>query len=191
MKQDDNVTSNRTQTTTIGGGCFWCIEAVYDEIDGVVKVISGYSGGSIPNPTYEAVCTGTTGHIEVVQITFIPEIISFDEILDVFFNIHDPTTLDRQGADIGSQYRSVIFHHDVDQSIVAEQKIRDIDEAKVWADLVVTQVSELTRFYVAEEYHQDYYKKNPYQGYCQMIIQPKLSKFRKQFILRFFHFYDS
>ena len=148
----------------------------------MVKVISGYSGGSTPNPTYEAVCTGTTGHIEVVQITFIPEIISFDEILEVFFNIHDPTTLDRQGADIGSQYRSVIFHHDVDQATVAEQKIRDIDEAKVWADPVVTQVSELTRFYVAEQYHQDYYKKNPYQGYCQVIIQPKLLKFRKQYI---------
>ncbi len=182
MKQDDNVTSNKTQTTTIGGGCFWCIEAVYDEIDGVVKVISGYSGGSTHNPTYEAVCTGTTGHIEVVQITFIPEIISFDEILEVFFNIHDPTTLDRQGADIGSQYRSVIFYHDIDQATVAEQKIRDIDEARVWADLVVTQVSELSRFYFAEEYHQDYYKKNPYQGYCQVIIQPKLLKFRKQYI---------
>ena len=177
-------TANGTTIATIGGGCFWCLEAIYDEIDGVVKVESGYSGGTTNNPTYEQVCSGNTEHAEVVQITFIPDVINYSNLLEVFFNIHDPTTLDRQGADVGSQYRSIIFYHDEHQKIIAEQKLIAITASKLWKNPVVTQITELTEFYKAEDHHQDYYRRNPYQGYCQIVIEPKISKFRKQYMAK-------
>ena len=179
---DGQTESPRTETATLGGGCFWCLEAVYDELNGVVKVVSGYTGGSVPNPSYEQVCAGTTGHVEVTQIAFEPEVVSYRELLEIFFTIHDPTTLDRQGADVGPQYRSAIFYHDAEQKAVAEQVIRDTGEAGLWKDPIVTELVPLAEFYAAESYHQDYYKRNPYQGYCQIVIEPKVAKFRKQYL---------
>ncbi len=170
------------QVATLGGGCFWCLEAVYQQLKGVESVVSGYAGGSAPNPTYKQVCTGTTGHAEVVQITFDPDVVSFADLLDVFFTIHDPTTLNRQGADVGTQYRSAIFTHDAQQKAVAEAKIGEFSEAKLWSDPIVTQVTALDTFYPAEDYHQNYYRNNPFQGYCQAVIAPKVAKFRKKFI---------
>ncbi|MDX1687070.1 MAG: peptide-methionine (S)-S-oxide reductase MsrA [Candidatus Promineifilaceae bacterium] len=167
------------EMTTLGGGCFWCLEAVYDEVQGVEKVVSGYAGGDVPNPTYEAVCTGTTGHAEVVQLTYDPDEISFREILEIFFTIHNPTTLNRQGADVGTQYRSAIFYHDEEQKEVALDVIEEVQQA--WDDPIVTEVTSLDAFYPAEDYHQDYYKNHPNQGYCQVVIRPKLAKFRKTF----------
>ena len=175
---DQSPNGNR-QIATLGGGCFWCLEAVYDEVQGVEKVVSGYSGGHVPEPTYREVCTGTTGHAEVVQITYDPDAISFREILEIFFTIHNPTTLNRQGADVGTQYRSAIFHHDEEQK---EEALAVIEEAqRAWDDPIVTEVTPLDAFYPAEEYHQDYYKNHPNQGYCQVVIRPKLAKFRKTF----------
>lgn len=172
------------EVATLGGGCFWCLEAVYDELVGVEDVVSGYAGGTVPNPSYQAVCTGTTGHAEVVQVTFDPSVIRYDEILDVFFTIHDPTTLNRQGADVGTQYRSVIFTHSAEQARLAAEKIRELEAGSLWDDPIVTQVEPLDAFYPAEDYHQEYFAKNPNQGYCRMVIAPKVAKFRKQYMER-------
>ena len=166
---------------TLGGGCFWCTEAVFSELKGVEKVESGYAGGSVPNPTYEEVCTGTTGHAEAVQIAFDPAVISYKQLLQVFFTIHDPTTPNRQGADVGAQYRSVVFYHDEDQKETAEQVIRETNETGMWGKPIVTEVSPFTAFYKAEDYHQEYYRKNPWQGYCTAVIAPKVAEFRKKY----------
>ena len=170
-----------TQITTLGGGCFWCLEAVYDQLEGVLDVVSGYAGGHVPHPDYEAVCRGTTGHAEVVQIKFDPAVISFREILEIFFTIHDPTTLNRQGADVGTQYRSEIFYHTEEQKVTAEQVIAEITAAKIWLNPIVTAISALDMFYPAEDYHQEYFQRNPYQGYCQVVIAPKVTKFRQKY----------
>ncbi|MCC6955673.1 MAG: peptide-methionine (S)-S-oxide reductase MsrA [Anaerolineales bacterium] len=172
---------NNSEVATLGGGCFWCLEAVYDELEGVLNVESGYAGGNLLQPSYQQVCSGATGHAEVVQVTFDPQVTPYREILEVFFAIHNPTTLNRQGADVGSQYRSVIFYHDQSQKQVAESVIREIDEMGIWDAPIVTQVLPLDKFYVAEDYHQEYYKKNPYQGYCQVVVAPKVAKFRQKF----------
>ncbi|MFN2194776.1 MAG: peptide-methionine (S)-S-oxide reductase MsrA [Anaerolineales bacterium] len=164
---------------TLGGGCFWCLEAVYKDLKGVEKVVSGYAGGWVPNPGYQLVCTGTTGHAEVTQLTFDPDVISFEQILQVFFTIHDPTTLNRQGNDVGPQYRSIILYHDEDQRAAAQAAIQDAQA--LWNAPIVTEVKPLENFYPAEDYHQDYFERNPYQGYCQVIIAPKVAKFRKQY----------
>ena len=169
------------EVATLGGGCFWCIEAVFNELEGVEKVESGYSGGTVANPTYEQVCAGRTGHAEVVQITFDPKVISYREILQVFFTVHDPTTLNRQGNDVGAQYRSVIFYHSDEQKVVAEQIIKEIDAAKIWKAPIVTQVEPFEAFYKAEDYHQEYFSENPEQPYCRVIIEPKIMKLRKQY----------
>lgn len=171
----------KTEVATLGGGCFWCLEAVYDELKGVVKVVSGYSGGHQINPSYEEVCEGNTGHAEVVQVTFDPDVISFKQILQVFFAVHDPTTLNRQGNDVGPQYRSVIFYHTPQQKAVAEEVMRDLEAAKLWDRPIVTELVPFERFYPAEEYHQNYFKRNPFQPYCAFTVRPKVAKFRKQF----------
>lgn len=169
------------EQATLGGGCFWCLEAVYKEMKGVVKVVSGYAGGRVPSPSYEAVCSGRTGHAEVVQITYDPAQTSFRELLQVFFTIHDPTTLNRQGADVGTQYRSAIFTHSPEQRDEAKAVIAALGAEQVWADPIVTEVVPLDVFYPAEEYHQDYFARNPNQGYCRMVVSPKVDKFRKAF----------
>jgi peptide-methionine (S)-S-oxide reductase len=166
------------EVATLGGGCFWCTDAVFSEIKGVEKVECGYAGGSVPNPSYEDVCTGETGHAEVVQVTFDPKVITFKEILQIFFTTHDPTTLNRQGADVGTQYRSVIFYEDEAQKKVAEQVMREIEESKIWGRPIVTEIAPLMAFYRAEDYHQNYFKTNPRQPYCQAVIAPKVAKFR-------------
>jgi peptide-methionine (S)-S-oxide reductase len=176
--------NNYLQIATLAGGCFWCIEAVFDELNGVVSVESGYSGGKIPNPNYQIVCTGMTGHAEAVQINFDPNIISYADLLRVFFTVHDPTTPNRQGADTGTQYRSAIFYHDDAQKEIAAQIIREITESKVWKDPIVTDVSPFDKFYIAEDYHQEYYVNNSNQPYCRAVIEPKVSKFRKHFLER-------
>lgn len=173
-----------TEVTTLGGGCFWCLEAVYDELKGVLDVVSGYTGGQIKNPTYKQICTGTTGHAEVVQVTFDTDVISFREILQVFFTIHDPTTLNRQGADVGTQYRSAIFYHSPEQKAIAEEVIAEIEAEKIWGSRIVTEISELDTFYPAEDYHQEYFINNPNQGYCMVVIAPKVAKFRKKFLTK-------
>lgn len=172
------------EITTLGGGCFWCLEAVYDELKGVTDVVSGYMGGHIDNPTYRAVCTGSTGHAEVIQVTFDNEIISFEDILDVFFTIHDPTTLNRQGNDVGTQYRSAVFYHSEEQKQTAEQVIQRVSNEKLWDDPIVTEVSAADTFYAAEDYHQNYFVNNPFQGYCRVIIAPKVAKFRQKYLDR-------
>lgn len=164
-----------SEITTLGGGCFWCLEAVFDDMEGVLSVESGYMGGHVDNPGYQAVCTGRTGHVEVVQVTFDPAVTSFREILEVFFSIHDPTSRDRQGNDAGPQYRSVIFTHSDEQKAVAEQMIKELGPA------VVTEVRPATKFYQAEDYHQEYFRKNPDQGYCAFVVAPKVKKFRSKF----------
>lgn len=169
------------ETITLGGGCFWCIEAVFQELRGVETVQSGYSGGTVANPTYGQVCTGTTGHAEVVQITFDPKVLSLKDLLGVFFAVHDPTTLNRQGMDAGTQYRSVIFYRSPEQKAAAESVIRDLEAKKEYSSPIVTQVVPFQAFYKAEEYHQDYYRDNPNQPYCQLVIAPKLHKFEKLF----------
>ena len=170
------------EIATLAGGCFWCLEAVYDELRGVDDVVSGYSGGSVSNPSYEMVCTGTTGHAEVVQITFNSNIISFKQILQVFFTIHDPTTLNRQGPDMGTQYRSAIFYHSPEQKATAEQLIAELESSRVWDRPIVTEVTPFERFHPAEPYHQEYFKRNPTQAYCRIVIEPKVAKFRKRFL---------
>lgn len=178
-KVQTDLASN--DTIVLGGGCYWCVEAVYEMLDGVVDVRSGYSGGKIANPTYEAVCSGKTGHAEVIQISFDSTKTSVNEILKVFFTVHDPTTLNRQGADVGTQYRSVIFYRNDNQKQIALEIISALNEQKVYPSKIVTEVSPLNVFYVAEDYHQDYYERNSEQGYCRMVIQPKIEKFEKVF----------
>ena len=172
------------ELATLGGGCFWCLEAVYDQLRGVTDVVSGYSGGHVHEPTYERVCAGTTGHAEVVQLTFDPSVISFEDILRVFFTIHDPTTLNRQGADVGPQYRSAIFYHTEEQKAVAEHLIASLSHEKLWNAPIVTEVASFDRFYPAEDYHQEYFARNPNQGYCQFVIAPKVAKFRQKYLSR-------
>jgi peptide-methionine (S)-S-oxide reductase len=169
---------------TLGGGCFWCLEAVYDEVNGVERVESGYAGGTTPNPSYEAVCSGATGHAEVVQVSFDPQVISYKEILEIFFTIHDPTTLNRQGADVGTQYRSAIFYHTPEQQAIAAQVIEELTAAQLWKSPIVTEIVPLTTFYRAEDYHQGYFQQHPEQLYCQFVISPKISKFRKAFLAK-------
>lgn len=170
------------EIATLGGGCFWCLEAIFNELRGVEKVVSGYSGGNVPNPTYREVCSGTTDHAETVQITFDPQLISFRELLQVFFTIHDPTTLNRQGADVGTQYRSVIFYHTPEQKAIAQEVIAEFEKAKVWDAPIVTALTPFEAFYPAEEYHQEYFEHNPDEPYCRIVIEPKVAKFRKQFL---------
>jgi peptide-methionine (S)-S-oxide reductase len=172
------------EVATLAGGCFWCLEAVYDNLKGVTDVVSGYAGGKVANPSYQAVCTGLTGHAEAVQVSFDPAAISYREILEVFFSIHDPTTLNRQGADVGSQYRSAIFYHTLEQKQTAEQMIAELSAEQVWKTPIVTEVVPLKNFYPAEEYHQEYFANHPNQGYCQVVIAPKLAKFRHKFTER-------
>lgn len=170
------------EVATLAGGCFWCLEAVFKELRGVERVVSGYSGGRVADPTYYQVCSGATGHAEVVQVTFDPRAVTFREILEVFFTIHDPTTLDRQGADVGTQYRSAIFYHSAAQRETAEQVISELTAEGLWRDPVVTEVVPFTEFYAAEDYHQDYFERNPYQPYCMAVVAPKVAKFRKKFL---------
>ena len=170
------------ETATLAGGCFWCLEAVFDELKGVQSVESGYAGGHVPSPSYRAVCNGDTGHAEVVQVKFDPAMISYRDLLNVFFGIHDPTTLNRQGADAGTQYRSAIFYHSPEQKETAEALIKELNAQKIWNHPIVTEVAPLTNFYVAEDYHQEYFASNPYQPYCMAVVAPKVSKFRKHFI---------
>ncbi len=173
-----------TEMATLGGGCFWCLEAVFDELRGVQSVESGYAGGHVVNPTYRDVCNGTTGHAEVIQVTFDPAEISFGDLLDVFFTIHDPTTLNRQGNDAGPQYRSAIFYHAPEQQAVATEKINALNAAKLWPNPIVTEVTALDTFYVAEDYHQEYFVNNGGQPYCQFVVAPKVAKARKVFVQR-------
>lgn len=181
--QNNNLKGKKMplEVATLGAGCFWCVEAVYQQLEGVEKVESGYSGGDVVDPTYEAVCTGETGHAEVIQVTFDPKKISFKELLEVFFRTHDPTTLNRQGADVGTQYRSAIFYHSEEQRKIAELVKKETDAAKIWDKPIVTEIAPFSVFYKAENYHQNYYNQNSYQPYCMMVINPKLSKFRKEF----------
>ena len=172
------------ETATLAGGCFWCMEVVFLEVDGVENIVSGYTGGTTVNPTYEQVSTGETGHVEAVQVTFDPVRISYREILQIFFSVHDPTTLNRQGADSGTQYRSTIFYHNEQQKSVAEDIIRELNKARLWKKAIVTQIAPLDKFYPAEDYHQEYFSRNPEQPYCQVVISPKVNKFRKQWSKR-------
>jgi peptide-methionine (S)-S-oxide reductase len=174
--------NNNYETATLAGGCFWCLEAVFDDLRGVAHVESGYAGGHVKHPTYRQVCTGATGHAEVVRITFNPREIVFRELLEVFFTIHDPTTLNRQGADVGTQYRSAIFYHTPDQKETAEETIKELNAQRIWDAPIVTEVVPFTEFYEAEDYHQEYYRNNPAQGYCQMVVAPKVAKFRQKFL---------
>ena len=173
--------SDQLGAATLGAGCFWCVEAVFQDLRGVERVVSGYAGGSVKNPTYQQVCSGSTGHAEVAQISFDPEAISFEDLLYVFWRTHDPTTLNRQGADVGTQYRSVILYHDEQQKAIAEKSKQETDASGLWPDPIVTEISPLRDFYEAETYHQDYYRQNPNQGYCRLVIDPKVQKFRKEF----------
>ncbi|HEY3344928.1 MAG TPA: peptide-methionine (S)-S-oxide reductase MsrA [Anaerolineaceae bacterium] len=177
-----NSSSTASEVATLAGGCFWCLEAVYDQLKGVKDVVSGYAGGQRPNPSYAQVCTGTTGHAEVIQVTFSPQQVSFREILQVFFTIHDPTTLNRQGADVGTQYRSAIFYHSPEQKETAEEVIRDLQTQGLWDKPIVTEVTPFSAFYPAEDYHQEYFANHGGQPYCQVVIAPKVAKFRKHFM---------
>lgn len=173
--------SDKMEVATLGGGCFWCTEAVFDDLKGVISVESGYSGGTVANPSYEQVCTGKTGHAEVVQVSFDPGIISYEDLLRIFFTVHDPTTLNRQGNDNGTQYRSVIFYHDENQKKSAEKIVKEISDEKIWDDPIVTELSPFRAFYIAEDYHQEYFANNPNQGYCRIVIAPKVAKFRSHY----------
>lgn len=173
--------SATTETATLGGGCFWCLEAVFKDLRGVTWVMSGYAAGEVPNPSYKAVCTGTTGHAEVVQVKFDPKELSYADLLRVFFTIHDPTTRDRQGNDVGSQYRSIILTHADAQAATAREVMQEITAAKLWPGSLVTQVEPLTVFYEAEPEHHDYFAQNPWSGYCQVVVAPKVAKFKKTF----------
>jgi len=175
------TSSQNREIATLGGGCFWCLEPIFEDLDGVEKVVVGYSGGTVSEPSYQEVCTGTTGHAEVVQVTFDPGVISFREVLDVFFAVHDPTTPNRQGADVGTQYRSVIFYHSQEQKEIAEVVIRALGAEKRWKAPIVTEVAPFREFYIAEDYHQEYFRLNPGQPYCRVVIEPKVAKFRSKF----------
>jgi peptide-methionine (S)-S-oxide reductase len=179
---EESVKNKAKEVATLAGGCFWCIEAAFSIVKGVEKVEPGYTGGSVPNPTYEQVSTGTTGHAEAAQITFDPNVISFREILEIFFATHDPTTMNRQGPDVGTQYRSAIFYHNETQKATAEQVIAELDKEGIWETPIVTQIEPLRTFYKAETYHKDYYKKHPNQPYCQAVIAPKLVKLQQRFL---------
>ncbi|HYA58374.1 MAG TPA: peptide-methionine (S)-S-oxide reductase MsrA [Thermoplasmata archaeon] len=172
------------EVATLGGGCFWCTEAVFSDLRGVVSVLPGYSGGTLPNPTYEAVCTGRTGHAEVVQVTFDPAQLSYHDLLGIFFTTHDPTTPNRQGHDVGPQYRSVVFAHSPAQRATAEAVVRELEQAGIWRKKIVTEISPFSAFYPAEEYHRDYFRRNPEKAYCQAVIAPKVAKFRQQYQAR-------
>jgi peptide-methionine (S)-S-oxide reductase len=176
------VSSPNKETITLGGGCFWCLDAVFTDIRGVEQVLSGYSGGRVANPTYEDVCTGSTGHAEVVQIAFDPDVVSLRELLRIFFTLHDPTTKDRQGNDVGPQYRSVIFYRDAAQKAVAEEVIKEVTASNAWDGKIVTELQPFKAFYQAEDYHQDYFRKNPLQPYCLFVIRPKVAKLRKAYL---------
>jgi len=173
--------AEKHEVAILAGGCFWCLEAVYDDVQGVLSVESGYSGGHAANPDYQQVCSGATGHAEVVRVTFDPAVISYQEILEIFFTIHNPTTLNRQGADVGTQYRSAIFYLDEQQKKTAQQVIAQIEAAGIWDAPIVTQLAPFEVFYITEDYHQEYFKNNPYQGYCQVVVAPKVAKFRQKF----------
>lgn len=175
------MSNQNREVATLGGGCFWCLEPIYDDLRGVLSVESGYAGGHVANPSYEAVCTGTTGHAEVVQVTFDPSVISYRDVLEVFFAVHDPTTLNRQGNDVGTQYRSVIFYHSPEQKQIAEAVIREVADSGSLQNPIVTEVVPFESFYPAEDYHQEYFENNPRQPYCSMIIAPKVAKFRKRY----------
>jgi peptide-methionine (S)-S-oxide reductase len=176
------MTNAAREIATLAGGCFWCLEAVFDDLRGVASVESGYMGGRTANPTYEQVCSGDTGHAEVVQLTFDPDVVTFKEILEVFFVIHDPTTLNRQGNDVGSQYRSAVFYHSAEQKSAAERVIANLSSARIYDDPIVTEVVAASQFYVAEDYHQEYFQRNPAQPYCAFVVRPKVAKFRKHFL---------
>ena len=169
------------EIATIGGGCFWCVEAVYQELKGVEKIVSGYAGGHVKNPSYRAVCDGSTGHAEVTQVSFDPDVISYEDILYIFWRVHDPTTLNRQGNDVGTQYRSIILYHDEAQKEIAEKSLHETQASGLWPNKLVTEIAALGEFYPAEGYHQNYYRNNPNQGYCTFVIDPKVKKFRKEF----------
>lgn len=186
QKENEKISMNSTEQenlelATFGNGCFWCTEAIFEQLEGVYKVEAGYAGGAVKNPTYKEVCTGSTGHAEVIRLSYDPKQISYGELLDVFFNTHDPTTLNRQGADIGTQYRSAIFYHNDEQKAEAEKMIADLEKAEVFDDKIVTEITEVNNYYVAENYHQNYYNNNKNAGYCRAVINPKLEKFSKQY----------
>ena len=178
------TTDARLETATLAGGCFWCLEAAFQLLRGIERVRSGYAGGHVPDPSYELVCTGTTGHAEVVQITFDPAVIGYRDLLDVFFTVHDPTQLNRQGADVGTQYRSAIFAHSDAQRAIAERAIVELEASDIWGGPLVTQIAPLEVFYPAETYHDDYFQRNPDQSYCRMVVAPKVAKVRSQFFER-------
>lgn len=178
------MTAGKREVATLAGGCFWCTEAVLERLKGVDRVVSGYTGGTVPDPSYEDVCTGTTGHAEAIQVTFDPEVISYRELLEIFFAFHDPTTLDRQGGDVGTQYRSAIFYHSPEQERTAREVIATLDRERLWDAPIVTQVAPLGTFYEAEDYHQGYYRQHPERSYCQAVIAPKVSKLRQKYTER-------
>jgi peptide-methionine (S)-S-oxide reductase len=180
----DFIMRNQFETATLAGGCFWCLEAVFDEIKGIESVESGYSNGHVMNPSYSDVCNGNTGHAEVIRIKFDPSMISFRDLLNVFFAIHDPTTMNRQGGDVGVQYRSAIFYHSPEQKAVAEQTISELNTQKIWSSPIVTEVTAVNNYFVAEDYHQEYFARNQNQPYCQAVVAPKVSKFRKHYYAR-------
>lgn len=176
-----NNNNEKLEKATFGAGCFWCVEAIFERVEGVIEVVSGYSGGFVDNPSYKEVCTGKTGHAEVVQVTFNPDIIGFEELLEIFWKTHDPTTLNRQGNDVGPQYRSAVFYHNEEQKSLAEHYKKKLDEADIWKNTIVTEISPYENFYVAEDYHQEYFENNANQPYCALVIQPKVEKFEKVF----------
>jgi peptide-methionine (S)-S-oxide reductase len=175
---------NGLHVATLAGGCFWCLEAVFNDLQGVISVVSGYSGGKVRNPSYHQVCMGTTGHAEVVEVHFDPQVVSYKELLQVFFTIHDPTTLNRQGADVGTQYRSAIFYHSPEHEAIARQVIQELTAERLWPNPIVTEVVPFQEFYPAEDYHQEYFARNTEQPYCQAVVAPKVAKFRKQYLAR-------
>ncbi|MEX0648037.1 MAG: peptide-methionine (S)-S-oxide reductase MsrA [Balneolaceae bacterium] len=181
MSEHSEAQNLQTETATFGAGCFWCVEAIYQRTTGVVAVESGYAGGHVENPTYQQVTTGTTGHAEVARVTFNPEQISFEELLEVFWHTHDPTTLNRQGADVGPQYRSAIFYHNEEQKKIAEESLKKTNESDLWDDPIVTEITSLSNYSTAEDYHQNYFNNNSNAGYCSVVIAPKIAKFRKDF----------
>lgn len=178
---DSSSSPSNTETATFGAGCFWCVEAIFQRVNGVIEVESGFAGGHVNNPTYQQVVTGKTGHAEVARVNFDPDTISYKELLEVFWHTHDPTTLNRQGADVGTQYRSVIFYHDEEQKEIAGQSLKKTDESDLWDDPIVTEISEISNYSVAEDYHQNYFNNNPNAGYCSVVIAPKIAKFKKDF----------
>ncbi len=181
MSPSDTVRTQDKQTATFAGGCFWCTEAIFTQLKGVEKVESGYSGGTVANPSYELVCTGTTGHAETVQITFDPNVISYRDLLHIFFTVHDPTTPNRQGNDVGTQYRSVVFYHNEEQKRAAEEVMKEVEKQKIWDAPLVTELVPAKPFYKAEDYHQEYYANNPNKGHCRIVIAPKVAKFREHY----------